>query len=147
MPAPVASGGSDRRVRIGFVEIGRARPGVIDIELDVVTGKRRAPGRPALRRTKAVPRSLRNDGDHSGANHEGLRRPVVADNVQGLPALENVNQLVLGMCFPMTCPCGLTGDEDTVAIGAPIASQSRGAPPSLFAVSVHGTWSASRVPR
>src|SRR5215469_604530 len=94
------------------------RPRVVDIELDVVAGKRRAPGRPALRRAKAVPRALWHDRDHSGANLEGLRRTVVADNVEDLHAVENVNQLVLGMIFPMACPRVLAGEEDTVAVGA-----------------------------
>src|SRR5437899_1373448 len=94
------------------------RPRVVDIEINVVAGKRRAPGCSALCRVKAVPHTLRNDRDHSGAKHEGLRRPVVADNFQGLRTVENVNQLVLRICFPMTRPCGLTGDEDTVAIRA-----------------------------
>jgi len=89
-----------REFRVEIDDAGRSacdyfswlyRPRVVYIELNVVAGKRRAPGRPALRRVKAVPRTLRNDGHHSGAKHEGLRRPVVADNFQGLPALENVN--------------------------------------------------------
>src|SRR5205823_13984656 len=46
-----------------------------------------------------------------------LGGPVVADNVQGLRAVENVNQLVLGMIFPMTRACGLAGNEDTVTVG------------------------------
>src|SRR4051794_30271274 len=74
-----------------------------------------------------MPRTPWNDGDHSGTKYEGLGRPIVADNIEGLRTVENVNQLVLGMCFPMTCPCGLTGDQDTVAIGA----QLRPAAPAL----------------
>src|SRR5260370_946046 len=92
---------------------------VVDIEFDVLAGKRRHGHlRRALRRVKAMPCALRNDGDHSGAKLEGLGRPVIADNFQGLRTVENVNQLVVGVCFPMTCPCGLAGDEDTVAIRA-----------------------------
>ena len=86
--------------------------------LDVVAGKRRAPGRPALCGAKAVPRALWNDSDHSGAELERLGRPVVADDVEDLRAVENVYQLVLGMVFPMTCPRVLTGEEDTLAIRA-----------------------------
>src|SRR5436309_929128 len=95
------------------------RPRVVDIEIDNLSGRGRSGHqRHALRRVKAVPRTLRDDSDHSGAKHEGLRRPVVADNFKGLRTVENVNQLVLRMCFPMTRPCGLTGDEDPVAIRA-----------------------------
>jgi hypothetical protein len=65
-----------------------------------------------------VPRTLRNDGDHSGANLEGLGLPVIAHDVQDLRAVDNVNQLILGMVFPMTYPGVLTGEEDTVAIRA-----------------------------
>src|SRR5919204_512411 len=67
---------------------------------------------------KAVPGTLRNNGDHSGVKYKGLRRPVFADDVQGLCSVENVNQLVLGMIFPMTCPRVLTGEENTVAVTA-----------------------------
>src|SRR4029077_9797941 len=124
---PAMEHGSLREFCVEIDDAGRSgcyyflrlhRPRVVDIELNVVAGKRRAPGRPALCRVKAVPRTPRNDGDHSGAKHKGLWRPVIANNIQGLRTVENVNQLVLGMCFPMACPCGLTGDEDTVAIRA-----------------------------
>src|ERR1700730_9622321 len=94
------------------------RPRVVDIMLDVVAGKRRAPGCPALCGAKAVPGALWNDSDHSGAELERLGRSVVAHDVEDLRAIENVYQLVLGMVFPVVCPRVLTGEEDTVAIGA-----------------------------
>ena len=49
---------------------------------------------------------------------ERLGRPVVADDVEDLWAVENVNKLVLGMVFPVACPRVLTGEEDTVAVRA-----------------------------
>src|ERR1700726_3975002 len=94
------------------------RPRVGDIMLDVVAGKRRAPGRPALCGAKAVPCALWDDGDHSGAELERLGRPVVADDVEDRRAVENVYQLVLGMVFPVACPRVLTGEEDTVTVRA-----------------------------
>jgi hypothetical protein len=42
----------------------------------------------------------------------------VADDVEDLWAVENVNKLVLGMVFPVACPRVLTGEEDTVAVRA-----------------------------
>jgi lactoylglutathione lyase len=42
---------------------------------------------------KAVPRTLRVDSDHSGAEHERLGRPVVAHDFQGGGAVEDVDQL------------------------------------------------------
>src|SRR5215469_18046345 len=100
------------------------RPRVIDIELDVVAGKRRAPGRPALRGAKPMPRALRNDSDHSGAELERLGRPLVAHDVEDLRAVENVYHLVLGMVFPVACPRVLTGEQDTITVRA---QQSRAA--------------------
>src|SRR5882672_9134979 len=45
------------------------RPGVVDIELDMLAGEgRRVHLRRALRRMTAVPCTLRNDNQHSGAN-------------------------------------------------------------------------------
>src|SRR5208282_64393 len=70
----------------------------------------------AVRGAKAMPCTSRNDGHHPGAQYEGPGRPVIADDVQGLRAVENVNQFVLGMIFPMTCSRGLTGDKDAVAV-------------------------------
>src|ERR1700730_12873107 len=94
------------------------RPRVVDIMLDVVAGKRRAPGRPALCGAKAVPRALWDDGDHSGAELERLGRPVVADDVEDLRAVEKWYQLVLRVVFPVACPRVLTGEEDTVTVRA-----------------------------
>src|ERR1700752_1067391 len=55
------------------------RPGVFDIELDMLAGeRRRAHLRRALRRMTAVPCTLGNDNQHSGAKCERLGRPVVA---------------------------------------------------------------------
>src|ERR1700730_4238463 len=76
----------DARYSARHCPLRLCRPRVVDIALDVVTGKRRAPARPALRRAKAVPCALRNDSDHSGLNLEGLGRPVIADNVEDLRA-------------------------------------------------------------
>src|SRR5437867_1242783 len=97
---PSTEHGQLREFRVEVDDAGRSgcyyflrlcRPRVVDIELNVVAGKGRAPGCSALCRVKAVPHTLRNDRDHSGAKHEGLRRPVVADNFQGLRTVENVN--------------------------------------------------------
>ena len=41
-----------------------------------------------------MPRTLRVDGNHSGAEHERLGRPVVAHDFQGGGAVEDVDQLV-----------------------------------------------------
>src|ERR1700730_12756729 len=96
---------------LGTVATGHAscgltlyRPRVVNIELDMLAGiGRREHYRHALRRVKAVPRTLRIDSHHSCAEHERLGRPVVADNFQGRGAIEDVNQLVAGeMAFPMT---------------------------------------------
>ena len=65
-----------------------------------------------------MPRTLRVDSGHSGAERERLGRPVVADNIQGRSAVENVDQLVAGeMGFPMTLPRELGGGEGAVAVG------------------------------
>src|SRR5216684_1451984 len=79
------------------------RPRVVDIDLDILAGKgRHGHLRRALRRAKAVPCALRNDGDRSSAKLEELRRPAVAHDFQGHSAVEDVNQLIAGeMAFPM----------------------------------------------
>src|SRR5437867_2165278 len=54
-------------------------PRVVDIELDMLARKWRCVNlRRALRRMAAVPCTLRNDNDHSGAQRERFGRPVVA---------------------------------------------------------------------
>ena len=59
----------------------------------------------ALRRNEAVPCTLRNDDDYSGAEIERLGWPVIAHDLQGRGAIEDVNQLVAGeMAFPMIFP-------------------------------------------
>src|SRR5438132_4855727 len=104
------------------------RPRVVDIEIDNLAGRGRSGHqRPALRRVKAVPRTLRDDSDHSGAKPERLG-PVVAHDFQGRGAVQDVDQLVAGqMGFPMTFPRELGGEKGAVAVG----SQSRDAPLSL----------------
>src|SRR6516162_4813018 len=59
------------------------RPRVVDIILDVVAGKRRAPGRPALCGAKAMPRALWDDGDHSGTEHHGAPQAISRSNSRG----------------------------------------------------------------
>src|SRR5216683_6516399 len=88
------------------------RPRVLDIELDMLDGKgRRGHYRHALRRVKAVPRTLRNNNDHSCAKRERLG-PVLADDFQGRRAVEDVDQLVAGqMGFPMILPRELDGEQ------------------------------------
>jgi hypothetical protein len=67
-------------------------PRVGDIELDMLARKgRRVNVRRALQRVTAVPCTLRNDNDHSGANRESLGRPVVAHDFQHRSAVEDVN--------------------------------------------------------
>src|ERR1700730_10674441 len=67
----------------------------------------------------AVPCTLRNDNDHSGAKRERLGRPVVAHDFQGRSAVEDMNQLVAGeMAFPMICPRGLDRQKEDVAVGS-----------------------------
>src|SRR3984893_12754334 len=73
----------------------------------------------------AVPCTLRNDNDHSGAKREGLGRPVVAHDFQGRSAVEDVNQLVAGeMAFPMIFPRGLDGQKEAVAVGSQLCDAS-----------------------
>src|SRR5262245_46299060 len=55
------------------VEIGYARPGIVDIEIDMVTGNHCAHRGLATLGAKAVPYARRNDGDHSGAEHKRVR--------------------------------------------------------------------------
>ena len=72
-----------------------ARDESIDIELHVVSGEgRRGHFRLAFPRERAVPRTLRNDSDYSGAKRKELGRSLVADNFQGRSAVEDVDQLV-----------------------------------------------------
>src|SRR5258705_2006432 len=80
------------------------RPRVVDIELDklAIAGRRRHGDlRRALRREKAVQCTLRDDGHHSRAEDERLGRPVIAHDLQDRRAVDDVNQLVAGMRFPM----------------------------------------------
>src|ERR1700736_252032 len=66
---------------------------------------------------KAVPRPLWNDSDHSSTERERLR-PVLAHDLQGRSAVENVNQLVAGeVGFPMTFPRELGGEKGAIAVG------------------------------
>ena len=66
----------------------------------------------------AVPCTLRNDNDHSGAKRERLGRPVVAHDFRHRGAVEDVNQLVAGeMAFPMVCPRGLDRQQEAVTVG------------------------------
>ena len=67
-------------------------------------------------------RSCGNDGDHSGAERKRLR-PVLLDDVESRRSVENANQLVLGMRFPMACPGGLAKKQEPVTV----TSQLRGA--------------------
>src|SRR3984893_6043044 len=88
------------------------RPRVVDIEIDMLAGiGRREHYRHALRRVKAMPRTLRIDSDHSCAEREKLG-PVLAHDFQGPSAVQDVNQLVAGqMGFPMTFPRELGGEK------------------------------------
>jgi hypothetical protein len=56
---------------------------------------RRGHLRRALRRVKAVPRTLRNDSDHSSTERERLR-PVLARDFQCRSAVKDVNKLAAG---------------------------------------------------
>src|SRR5438105_13994012 len=70
------------------------------------------------RRVKAVPRTLRNDGDHSSTERERLR-PVLAGDFQCRSAVEDVNKLVAGeMGFPMIFTRELDGEKGAVAVGS-----------------------------
>src|SRR5438128_1284639 len=63
------------------------RPRVVNIELDMLAGiGRREHYRHAVRRVKAVPRTLRIDSDHSCAEREKLG-PVLAHDFQGSSAV------------------------------------------------------------
>src|SRR5438132_2270417 len=101
------------------------RPRVVDIEIDNLAGRGRSGHqRHALRRVKAVPRTLRDDSDHSGAKPERLG-PVVAHDFQGRGAVQDVDQLVAGqMGFPMTFPRELGGEKGAVAIGSQSSAAS-----------------------
>src|SRR6266851_7476920 len=95
-------------------------PRVVDIELDMLAIARRGRRgdlRRALRREKAVQRTLWNDGHHSRAEDERFGRPVIAHDFQDSGAVEDVNQLVAGMRFPMILPRELDGEQKAVAIG------------------------------
>src|SRR5207237_2069267 len=62
---------------------------------------------------KAVPGPLRMDRDRSGTERKRPGWPIVANELQGRGAIDNVNQLIAGeMGFPMTFS-GELGDEQT----------------------------------
>src|SRR5439155_14074204 len=105
--------------------------GVIDIEIDMVTGDRRAHRGPAIRGVKTVPCALGNDGDHSGAQRKRLQ-PVFLEDVENGRSVENVNQLVLGVGLPMACPGGFAEKQEPVTV----TSQLRGAAFALRARSL-----------
>src|SRR5262249_28289077 len=87
-----------------------------------------------VHRVKTVPRVLRDDSNHAGAKLEGLGWPVVAYDLERPGALENVDQLVLGMGLPMARAGSRrrTEKEEAVAVG----TQSRHAALAL----VGGRW-------
>ena len=69
------------------IELDVDGPRIVDIELDILAGSwGRSHLRYALRRVKAVPRTLRIDSDHSCAEREKLG-PVLAHNFQGSSAV------------------------------------------------------------
>src|ERR1700730_2165171 len=71
-----------------------------------------------------MPRTLRNDSDHSCAEPERLG-PVLAHEFQGRSAVQDVNQLVAGqMGFPMTFPRELGSEKGAVAIGSQSSAAS-----------------------
>src|SRR6266446_2154511 len=109
----------DRHGRCSY-RLALYRPRVVDIELDMLAGEgRRGDLRRALRRVKAVPHTLRNDSDHSGAKRKRLGRPVVAHDFQGRSAVEDVNKLVAAeMGFPMIFTRELDREKGTVAVGS-----------------------------
>src|SRR5260370_27256187 len=104
------------------VEVGCARPGVVDIEIDMVAGDHRAHRGLAIHRAKTVPCARGNDGGHSGAERKRLR-PALLDDVESRRSVENVNQLVLGMGLPMASPGGLAKKQEPLTV----TSQLRGA--------------------
>src|SRR5437588_4868639 len=62
---------------------------------------------------KAVPGPLRIDRDRSGTERKRPGWPIVANELQGRGAIDNVNQLIAGETgFPMTFS-GELGDEQT----------------------------------
>src|SRR5437763_12746332 len=100
---------------------------VVEIVLDRLAGKGgRGYQRHALRRAKPVPRPLRDDSHHSRAERERLRT-VLARDVQRRHAVEDVDQLVGNVLFPMTFPRELRGGEGAVTV----RRQSSRAPPSI----------------
>ena len=72
-----------------------------------------------------MPRTLRVDSEHSGAERERLGRSVIADDFQGRGAVENVDQLVAGeMGFPVTFPRKFGREKGAVAVGSQSAAAS-----------------------
>ena len=86
---------------------------------------------------KAVPCTLRNDGDCSGAQRERFGRPTVAYHFQCRRAVEDENELVAGeMAFPMILAGGLDRQKQAIAVGSlsrdasfPIRRRRLGRPP------------------
>src|SRR5262245_47251681 len=90
-----------------------------DIELTMRTGNHGAPHQSETLGVKAVPCPLRDDGDRSGAKLERLGRSVVAHDLQGPRAVENVDEFVLGMGLPMapmTWARGRAEEEESTAV-------------------------------
>src|SRR5438105_15665368 len=97
---------------------------VVEIVLDRLAGKGgRGHQRHALRRAKPVPRPLWDDSHHSRAECARLR-PLLSRDVQRRHAIEDMDQLVCNVLFPMTFPRELRGGEGAVTVGR----QSSGAP-------------------
>jgi hypothetical protein len=68
--------------RIAGVEVGRALAGVVNIEIDMVTGDRRAQHHADIHGVEAVPCPARDERDHPGVKLKGLGRAGVAHDLQ-----------------------------------------------------------------
>src|SRR5277367_1567476 len=71
------------------------RPRIVGVGSDMIGRPgRRGHQRHPIRRAKAMPGSLWDDGHHPGADRDGLRRPVLDDDIQGRRPVKNVHKLV-----------------------------------------------------
>src|SRR5262249_27391923 len=86
---------------------------IVDVDLEILPGEgRHRDLRCAVGGEQAMPLASRNDRECSGAQRERLGRSVVADDLQGGAAVEDVDELVAGeMTLPVILARGLDGEQ------------------------------------